>query len=600
MSKAKKIDKKNLGRCFKYFSKFAFETNKTFYFWLIFDFVVGIIAPFISIIGTEKLVTEIAPGGLRRTKYAIIWILVICVGTYLATVIKKAAEENKNRINENFYRILSTRISMSSIQMKFANTEDTKVLDIITNAERALNDSGHVNGLITPIFSVIQNIVIALGVIVLVATRVPWLIIPIVFSFVVNYVMSRWINKVRRKYFDQVGGLERGSSYYNTELMEPRYAKDIRIYNADDVFVEKYENFMDKLYKLAKVNNLKLLSLISSNVALRNLATGVMYVLTGIYALKKWITIGTFVALSQASDKFNRSLWDIIDSYMSLSYTISILGYYIDFMEQVYVDKKLEEYHVEKQDCKIEFKNVSFKYPNTDRYILKNISTVINKGEHLSIVGKNGAGKTTFIKLLCKLYDNYEGEILINDKSIKDMKFEEYVELLSVIFQDFRLFAFKLKENINIFREGDMDLEYVYRTCGIKDWIDSLPNKDDTYIYKMFEEDGVEPSGGQGQKMAIARALYKNAPIVVLDEPTAALDPIAENEIYMNFDKLVKGKTAIYISHRLSSCKFCDRIIVFEGGSIIEEGTHDELMAIEEGFYANMFNTQANQYAGAN
>ena len=600
MSKAKKIDKKNLGRCFKYFSKFAFETNKTFYFWLIFDFVVGIIAPFISIIGTEKLVTEIAPGGLRRTKYAIIWILVICVGTYLATVIKKAAEENKNRINENFYRILSTRISMSSIQMKFANTEDTKVLDIITNAERALNDSGHVNGLITPIFSVIQNIVIALGVIVLVATRVPWLIIPIVFSFVVNYVMSRWINKVRRKYFDQVGGLERGSSYYNTELMEPRYAKDIRIYNADDVFVEKYENFMDKLYKLAKVNNLKLLSLISSNVALRNLATGFMYVLTGIYALKKWITIGTFVALSQASDKFNRSLWDIIDSYMSLSYTISILGYYIDFMEQVYVDKKLEEYHVEKQDCKIEFKNVSFKYPNTDRYILKNISTVINKGEHLSIVGKNGAGKTTFIKLLCKLYDNYEGEILINDKSIKDMKFEEYVELLSVIFQDFRLFAFKLKENINIFREGDMDLEYVYRTCGIKDWIDSLPNKDDTYIYKMFEEDGVEPSGGQGQKMAIARALYKNAPIVVLDEPTAALDPIAENEIYMNFDKLVKGKTAIYISHRLSSCKFCDRIIVFEGGSIIEEGTHDELMAIEEGFYANMFNTQANQYAGAN
>ncbi len=573
------------------------RTNKAYYFWLILDFVVGILSPFISILGLEQLITEIAPDGPKRMKYAVIWVVIICVGTFLCNVLKKACEENKNRINENFQRVLSANISLGSIQMKFANTENTKILDIITNAERAINETGHVNGLITPIFTLIQQTIVAIGVVAIVATRVPWLVIPIIFAFFSNYFVSKYINKIRQKFFQRVGTLERGSTYYNTELMEPRYAKDIRLYDADDVFVDKYSSFISKLYSVSRNIMIKLLLLSNSNVLLRNICTTAIYLLIGVYAIKKWITLGTFTALFQASDKFNDALWSIIDSYMSLGYTVSILGFYIDFMEQVYVEREAGDIKVDTTQCKIEFKNVSFKYPNTDRYILKNISTVINKGEHLSIVGRNGAGKTTFIKLLCKLYDNYEGQILVNDKNIKDMKFEEYVELLSVIFQDFRLFAFKLKENVTNFREGDLDLDYVYETSGIKEWIDTLPNKDDTYIYKMFEENGVEPSGGQGQKLAIARALYKNAPIVVLDEPTAALDPIAENEVYMNFDKLVSGKTAIYISHRLSSCKFCDRIIVFEGGEIIEEGTHDELMAINDGFYANMFNTQASQYA---
>ena len=590
---------KDLGRCFKYFTKFAWQTNKTYYFWLILGFVVGIVYPFISILGTEQLVNEIAPGGPRRVSYAILWIVVICVGTWLGKVLAKACDEHKGRINENFYKYLNTRICMSSIQMKFANTENRKVLDIIKNGERALNETDHVNGLVTPIFTIIQQTVVAMGVIVVVATRVPWMIIPIVFAFTTNYLLSKIDVKIRKKYFEKIGNLERGSDYYNTELMEPRYAKDIRLYDADDVFVDQYNGFVGKLYKLGKHFARKFIILRNTNAFLRAAANMVIYLLIGYYAIKKWISIGTFAALFQAANTFNDALGAIIDSTMQCSYTVSVLKFYIDFMEQVYVEKETGDIEVEKQDCKIEFRNVSFKYPNTDRYILKNISTTINKGEHLSIVGRNGAGKTTFIKLLCKLYDNYEGDILVNDKDIRDMKFEEYVELLSVVFQDFRLFAFKLKENVTNFRDKDIDLDYVYETSGVADWVNSLKDKDDTYIYKMFEEDGVEPSGGQGQKLAIARALYKDSPIVVLDEPTAALDPIAENEVYMNFDKLVNDKTAIYISHRLSSCKFCDRIIVFEGGQIIEEGSHDDLMNLENGFYANMFNTQASQYKEA-
>ena len=246
--------------------------------------------------------------------------------------------------------------------------------------------------------------------------------------------------------------------------------------------------------------------------------------------------------------------------------------------------------------CEIEFKNVSFKYPNTEKYILKNVSAKIKAGEHVAIVGQNGAGKTTFIKLLCHLYDNYEGKILINGREAGEYSFIEYVRLLSVVFQDFRLFAFTIKENVTVFEDKNVDLEEIYKIAGIEEWIDSLEDKDETHIYKMFVENGVEPSGGQGQKLAIARALYKNAPIVVLDEPTAALDPISEYEVYKNFDRLVHGKTAIYISHRLSSCRFCDRIIVLENGLVVEEGTHEELMKNTKGLYFNMYNTQAKHY----
>ncbi|EKC47860.1 ABC transporter, ATP-binding protein, partial [human gut metagenome] len=162
--------------------------------------------------------------------------------------------------------------------------------------------------------------------------------------------------------------------------------------------------------------------------------------------------------------------------------------------------------------------------------------------------------------------------------------------------QDFRLFAFSIRENVTAFQDKKDDLEEIYKITGIKNWIENLKEKDSTYIYKMFVENGVEPSGGQAQKLAIARALYKNAPIVVLDEPTAALDPISEYEVYNKFDKLVHGKTAIYISHRLSSCRFCDKIMVFENGSIVEEGSHKELMKNTNGLYFYMYNTQAKQY----
>lgn len=248
-------------------------------------------------------------------------------------------------------------------------------------------------------------------------------------------------------------------------------------------------------------------------------------------------------------------------------------------------------------DYTIEFKNVSFKYPGSEKFSLKDINITIKSGTKLSIVGENGAGKTTFVKLLMRLYDPTEGEILFNGVNIKDIDYELYMALFSTVFQDYKLFALSLKENVALSLPiNEMKVQQVLERVGLGEKLHKLPKGINTAVYKNFDETGFEPSGGEGQKIALARALYKDAPIVVLDEPTAALDPRAEYEIYQNFNYLVEGKTAVYISHRLSSTKFCDAIIVLNNGEIAEYGSHNELINKKNGLYKELFHMQAQYY----
>ncbi len=245
----------------------------------------------------------------------------------------------------------------------------------------------------------------------------------------------------------------------------------------------------------------------------------------------------------------------------------------------------------------IEFKNVSFKYPNSENYALKNINIKINSGESLAVVGRNGSGKTTFIKLLCRLYDANEGEILINGINIAEYSEESLGMIYSVVFQDFKIFSTTLAENISAGKSYDKDKLFdALEKANIKERALEMKNAENTYMYKDLDKSGVEISGGEAQRLALARALYKDAPVVVLDEPTAALDPIAENEIYKRFNTFVENKTAIYISHRLSSCVFCNRIAVFDKGSLIQTGTHSALLSDENGVYHALWNSQAKYY----
>ena len=249
------------------------------------------------------------------------------------------------------------------------------------------------------------------------------------------------------------------------------------------------------------------------------------------------------------------------------------------------------------RNYQVEFRDVSFRYPGTDRWALRHVNVKFRIGSRLAVVGPNGSGKTTFIKLLCRLYDPTEGEILLNGIDIRKYRYDDYMRIFSVVFQDFKLLALPLGENVAGAANYDRArAEKCLTDAGFGDRLSAMPRGLDTWLYKDLNEDGVDISGGEAQKIAIARALYKDAPFLILDEPTAALDPVAEAEIYSKLNDIVEDRTAVYISHRLSSCKFCDEIAVFEGGQIVQQGSHEALLAEEGGTYSTLWHAQAQYY----
>ncbi len=318
-----------------------------------------------------------------------------------------------------------------------------------------------------------------------------------------------------------------------------------------------------------------------------------------------YCTLGAFPVGSVI--KYVGYLGILTNNIFGLFYDLGELKNNEQFLETYleYFDLKNDMYQgslsVEKRSDKqfdIEFKNVSFRYAGTENYALKDINLNLKVGERLAVVGQNGSGKTTFIKLLCRLYDPTEGEIHMNDFNVRKYDYRQYLDLFSVVFQDYNLLAMPLGNNVASAANWDaVKAEQMLYEVGFGERYEEMPKKLETSLYKDFDEEGINISGGEAQKIALARALYKDAPFIILDEPTAALDPIAEAEIYSKFDEIVGDKTAIYISHRLSSCRFCDKIAVFDEGRIVQVGTHEELLQNENGKYYELWNAQASYYA---
>ncbi len=269
---------------------------------------------------------------------------------------------------------------------------------------------------------------------------------------------------------------------------------------------------------------------------------------------------------------------------------------FLDIPNAMYQGSLTTEKRSDRQ-YEVEFRDVSFKYPGAENWALRHVNMKFKVGRRLAIVGENGSGKTTFIKLLCRLYDPQEGQILLNGIDIRKYNYRDYMDIFSIVFQDFQLISQPLGNNVAGASSYDRErVEKSLRDAGFGDRLAEMPEGLETYLYKDFGREGVNVSGGEAQKIAIARALYKDAPFIILDEPTAALDPIAEAEIYEKFDAIAGDKTAIYISHRLSSCKFCDEIAVFHNGAVIQQGSHTDLVADEEGKYHQLWHAQAQYY----
>jgi len=311
------------------------------------------------------------------------------------------------------------------------------------------------------------------------------------------------------------------------------------------------------------------------------------------------MTIGDFILYSGCIEVFSNALSNFLgnfNQYKQKSRQVDDFRSFID-MPNPDDDKVLKP--VPKSDkWEFKFENVSFKYPKQENYSLKNINLTLESGKRLAIVGLNGAGKTTFVKLLLRLYDVTEGRILLNGVDVKEYERGEYFKVFSPVFQDVNIFAFPLRENVSMNTPEETDVkkaEQKIREADLGEKVDSLPNGVNTELLKVVVEDGVDLSGGEKQKLGLARALYKDAPVIILDEPTAALDALAEYKLYQNFDKLIGNKTAVYISHRLSSTRFCDNVAMFMEGKLVEYGTHESLLK-QCGEYAHMFEVQAQYY----
>ena len=383
---------------------------------------------------------------------------------------------------------------------------------------------------------------------------------------------------------------------FNHQLVEKDRSLDVRMYEQQDVvkqsMIEATESLKDKV--MGTMGTLGALQGVISTIMV-----GVVYLFVGIKAWAGAFGIGSVTQYVGAVTKFCTAvstLFGLVGQLPQNAKFLKVIKEYLEIPNDMYQGCLPTEKR-DDREYEVEFRDVSFKYPGSDIWALRHVNMKFKVGSRLAVVGMNGSGKTTFIKLLCRLYDPTEGQILLNGIDIRKYKYDDYMNVFSVVFQDFQLVALPLGQNVAASAEYDRGkAEECLRMAGFDDRLDTMPNGLDTYLYKELDKNGVSISGGEAQKIAIARALYKDAPFIILDEPTAALDPIAEAEIYSKFNDIAGDKTAIYISHRLSSCKFCDEIAVFHEGAVIQQGTHAELVADENGKYYELWNAQAQYY----
>lgn len=594
----KQFKENQILKIYRYFIPSAWKQNKRYFFIRIAKLIVTIIIPFVQIIYMPKIIDELL--GNRDVGQLTKYVVTILLANYILHSMNGFFGNMIERYStkfENYYKsIMSGRI----MEMDFQLTEDKKALDQIELARNGMSwYSGGLNGIVEPLFDMVSSIITLSGVIYIIARNAPILLIVISFILVFTTIINAKLNKIEQKNYAELSKLNRIFSYMGWELTDFRYGKDIRLYGAREMMVEKWNyhsNLMSKQWEATANKQLPLELLIMLSDAVRDFGT---YFYVGILAITGKITIGVTAQMFTVSGTYYNAMRGLITSIQDISKRAGYANEYVKFMDYPPAIQKGSR-PVGKGPHTFELKNVCFTYPNTTVSVLKGVNLTIEQGEHLSVVGLNGAGKTTLIKLLCRLYDPTEGEILMDGIDIREYDYEEYMKLFAPVFQDFKLFAFSMKENLILdeppTEEVDERISEIMNSVGLSEKISSLKRGVDTMVFKHFDEDGIEPSGGEQQKIAIARALYKDAPIVILDEPTAALDPIAEYEIYRQFENLVYGKTAIYISHRLSSCQFCDRIAVFADGVVKEYGTHEELIKQSDGIYAEMFTAQAQYY----
>lgn len=573
-------------------------------FYLILGGITGASMGYIwTIIG--KLVIDMIEQQQKNPEKDIMPLLYLIIGTtvvefvmmWLNTLVSKNLD-----LGFTFTRLKLTKERIAkSMSMEYELLETPDMLDRLQKAKRATGfQYGGVEGLMRDMWNFMVQFTSVITAVSIICTLNIWLVLIIL---VLSFIQFEYFDYIRIKdkeiMWDAMAGTWRRLEYMQTVSTDFTYAKDIRLYGMKSWLSKKHSEVNDEeLARWVKSRTYwQYNSLFSSGISL--IRNGIIYGWLICDMLYGGMSIGDFTLYVGSAAAMSGSVNSFLQSIGGMRERSSRMDDFRTFMDIPFGDEGKKTVPVPKCDKYVfEFKNVSFRYQGQETYALKNLNLTLEAGQRLAVVGLNGAGKTTFIKLLLRLYDVTEGVILCNGIDIREFDRNEYFRLFAPAFQEVEVFAFPLSENISMTTADETDKakaeEYI-RAAGMGEKLDKLPDGMDTELLKVLYDDGVDLSGGEKQKLALARALYKGAPVVVLDEPTAALDALAEYRLYQSFNGMIGERSAVYISHRLSSTRFCDTIAMFVNGEMVEHGTHDELLA-KGGAYADMFRVQAQYY----
>ena len=587
------------------------QGNHRVLFWLLGSAFAAATLPYLSLFFSARILNLLLAKSYRACLYTVVVFLLTQYGLGL---FEKICRQYLDGQKELCLARTEQKITAKALELEFEKFEKTETMDAIRRTNVSSMGSGNVGDqlivihtLITSLLSVLYALFFLLRLFLLSDSSrnnfftSSFSMLALLLLCGVQLALSSRINRrSTQKKIELNQGNDHSNSVANylvNVMLEERRADDIRIGHLDhflDVqFGKAMEHFLPMYLDFARFSAITdgknaLLSLLSNFAA---------YLVIGARALYGVLPIGDVLLYAGSVTRAMSDLQTFLATGSEFDYINSYLSTYEDFIAQpsMAYDGTLP---IEKRDdgqYEFAFHDVSFSYPGTNIPVLEHVTLSFAVGEKTALVGRNGAGKTTLIKLLCRLYEPTSGYINLNGIDIRKYSYKEYTQAFSVVFQDFHLFSLPLDENIAAGTEIDeAALQSSLAKVGLTDRVQQLPQGVRTRLYNN-NGSGVDLSGGEAQRTAIARALYKDAPFVILDEPTAALDPIAEAEIYEQFSQMTAGKTAVYISHRMSSCKFCDRIIVLDHGRIAEDGTHDTLLA-NHGIYANLYETQAQYY----
>ncbi|MCX4298125.1 MAG: ABC transporter ATP-binding protein [Lachnospiraceae bacterium] len=568
--------------------------------------VLLLIRPILSIL--QSIIVVILPKYIidylfvyKQVREALISLGVLLIGTLVLGILANYLSKVILVERMETFKMFQIDLGKKMMSAPLAEIESKQFLDLKNKAEQFIYGGGTGFGTIIELacdgIGSLISVVIYAGIVVQLNIGV---LVTLVVLIGINIAFNSYFQKKNIEINLEKAIQERRNSYYTRVFQDFAYGKEIRVFNLSNGLIDKYEeqlNKMQSFYNRLGTNNLKYGLISQISTVLQQLVAYAYIILS---ALKGLITIGTFSMYLNAISTFSSSLKDVINKLIMMDQYTDYYSAYEEYtnMENIYNNERSIK-NINKDKFIIEFKHVTFQYAGSKTTALNDISFKIQKGETISIVGKNGAGKSTLIKLLLGIYKPTSGEIYFNDQNINDIDYSEYISIFATVFQDYKLFSMTLMENI-VFESPIDQVAYdrvwkIFKQLGLDRKIKKLPNGLDNYIYRDFSDEGFTPSGGEAQKIAIARTIYKDAMCLILDEPTASLDPESEFEIFEQLEALGKGKTVIFISHRLSSTKFTKKILVLENGKLVQQGSHKQLLE-EKGIYSELYNKQIFYY----